>query len=64
MMAISRALAETRLRKRYRQQMLRFPLLPKDISLETYIQRNVKHVMGNDLLADYDREPNWHPEIS
>jgi hypothetical protein len=60
-MTISRALAETRLRKRYHQQALIYPLMWNEVPLDVYIRSNVHKVMQNDLLADYDRLPNWHP---
>lgn len=60
-MPISRALAETRLRKRYKEQVDRYPNMLNEIPLALYIKRNVRLVMENDYLADYDRLPNWHP---
>jgi hypothetical protein len=60
-MPISRALAETRLRKRYYQQATTFPTMWKELPLDIYIRTNVRRVMEHDLLADYDRLPNWHP---
>lgn len=63
-MGISRALAETRLRKRYREQALIYPIMWKEFPLAVYIAVNVARVMKNNSLADYDRLPNWHPEPS
>ncbi len=60
-MTISRPLAETRLRKRYREQIEKFPTMAKDLPLDTYIRANVQRVMEHGFLADYDRLPNWHP---
>lgn len=60
-MAISRGLAETRLRKRYYQQALIYPIMWKELPLDTYLAANVAKVMRDSLLADYDRLPNWHP---
>ncbi len=60
-MTIKRKLAETRLRKRYYQQALIYPTMWKELPLSTYITANISKVMRNDLLADYDRLPNWHP---
>jgi hypothetical protein len=61
-MAISRALAETRLRKRYKEQADIYPLMWRDCPLTEYIRRNIRKVMEDDLLQSYDRLPNWHPE--
>lgn len=61
-MAITRGLAETRLRKRYHQQALIYPIMWKELPLDLYIQANVRLVMENELLADYDRLPNWRPQ--
>lgn len=59
---ISRKLAETRLRKRYYEQALIYPIMWKELPLEQYIAANVALVMKRDLLASYDRKlPNWHP---
>jgi hypothetical protein len=33
----------------------------KEIKLAVFIETNVRKVMRDDLLADYDRLPNWHP---
>lgn len=60
-MAITRKLAETRLRKRYYQQALIYPVMLMELPLEQYISSNIDNVMRNDLLSDYDRLPNWHP---
>jgi hypothetical protein len=60
-MSISRGLAETRLRKRYYEQARIYPIMWKKIKLAVFIETNVRKVMRDDLLADYDRLPNWHP---
>lgn len=59
---ISRALAETRLRKRWREQVGLFPTMARDVPLDLYIRANVQRVIESDLLASYDHLPNWHPE--
>lgn len=60
-MQISRALAETRLRKRWKEQAETFPTFAHDIPLDLYLKRNVAAVMENGYLESYDRLPNWRP---
>jgi hypothetical protein len=58
---ISRGLAETRLRKRWKEMTDRFPSMASDTPLASFIARSVHKVMENgQLLAEYDRLPNWH----
>jgi hypothetical protein len=59
---ISRALAKTRLRKRWKEQVDRYPTMANDIPLDTYIAANWRRVAENDFLADYDHLPNWRPK--
>ena len=61
-MTISRALAETRLRKRWKQQVDIYPAMKNEIPLDRYVAANWRHVSENGLLADYDLLPNWHPQ--
>ncbi len=60
-MPCSRTLAETRLRKRWKEQVDIYPTMANDIPLERYLAASWRHVSENDLLASYDRVPNWHP---
>jgi hypothetical protein len=52
-MPTDRATAVRRLTNRWHEQAELYPTMRKDIPLELYIRRNVRHVMKNDSLADY-----------
>lgn len=52
--AISKEKAVERITSRYYEQVQEFPMMAKHISLPLYVQRNVRNVMRNGLLARYD----------
>ena len=60
-MPITRELAETRLRKRYKEQADIYPRMWNDTPLSEYVRRNVRKVMEDGQLESYDRLPNWRP---
>lgn len=50
---LTRLEAIRRLTRRYQEQCERFPLMPRDISLDLYVASNVGIVMKRELLASY-----------
>jgi hypothetical protein len=50
-----RATAERRLRNRWAEQVLAFPLMRQTCPQDMYVRINAQHVMENNLLKSYDK---------